>query len=332
MQKETSEFLGSLTIGRKQSYKNMELYPLLTESSVALDYLTLDEALSQDEIDIMEMDKGASVPELRVVNNASLKILILDGEELIGAKQNRIVNTTILIQEKSTVVIPVSCVEQGRWAYDSPKFSSEERVMPSFMRARKAEQVHRSVRESGKYRTDQGEIWEDIAEKAARMDAASPTMEMRNIFNKARPKVEEYLSSFRVIESQVGALVAINGKIVGMDCLGKRETFAKISPKLAESYVLDAVDWLREGELKKIRKHDANKFLDDLKSAAFEEHKGVQLGTDCRIVDSKCTGFSFLYENQVLHMSFFPKINENNRGGRETRMQRFSSRRRNRAY
>jgi hypothetical protein len=49
------------------------------------------------------------VPELKLVNLSPSKILILDGEELKGAKQNRIVNATFLIGPKSEVVIPVSC-------------------------------------------------------------------------------------------------------------------------------------------------------------------------------------------------------------------------------
>jgi hypothetical protein len=40
---------------------------------------------------------------------------LLDGEELIGAKQNRALNLTILAPAKQVIVIPVSCVEAGRW-------------------------------------------------------------------------------------------------------------------------------------------------------------------------------------------------------------------------
>ena len=43
---------------------------------------------------ITEVSEGGSVPELRVVNKGDARILVLDGEELRGAKQNRVLNTT----------------------------------------------------------------------------------------------------------------------------------------------------------------------------------------------------------------------------------------------
>ena len=106
-------YLEQMKVGRKQSYKNLALYPLLSTYSVGLEYLMLDEALNENLIEIVEKDDGGSVPELRVINKSSKMILILDGEELVGAKQNRIVNTTILVQGNTTIVIPVSCVERG---------------------------------------------------------------------------------------------------------------------------------------------------------------------------------------------------------------------------
>ena len=98
-------YLEQLKVGRKQSYKNLALYPLLSTYSVGLEYLLLDEALSENLIEIVEKDDGGSVPELRVTNKTSGMILILDGEELVGAKQNRIVNTTILVDGNATIVI-----------------------------------------------------------------------------------------------------------------------------------------------------------------------------------------------------------------------------------
>ena len=81
------------------------------------------------------------MPQLRVVNHSETPVLIVDGEELVGAKQNRAVNTTILIAAGAETIIPVSCVEQGRWTYKTREFKSEGRVMSSKIRASKADQV-----------------------------------------------------------------------------------------------------------------------------------------------------------------------------------------------
>jgi hypothetical protein len=136
MEQLIQEFLTGLKLGRKQSYKNLTVFALLSDYAANLNYLTLDEALSGNLIDVVEKSEGGTVPELRVINKSDRMVLILDGEELVGAKQNRIVNTTILIAGKTTTVIPVSCVEQGRWSYKSDKFYSEKRVMSSKLRSK----------------------------------------------------------------------------------------------------------------------------------------------------------------------------------------------------
>jgi hypothetical protein len=132
--------------------RNFRLFALLFQHSILpiFQYSCLSISFFVTEVN----DHGA-VPHLKPHNKSPPMVLILDGGELVGAKQNRIVNTTILIAGNATVVIPVSCVEQGRWAYNTPQFYSQERIMPSRMRARKSEQIHRSVRAHGEYQADQ---------------------------------------------------------------------------------------------------------------------------------------------------------------------------------
>jgi hypothetical protein len=72
------------------------MVPVVSDYDDGLVYITLGEALGAGSIEIREMSESGSVPELRVVNRAGKMVLILDDEELAGAKQNRIVNTTIL--------------------------------------------------------------------------------------------------------------------------------------------------------------------------------------------------------------------------------------------
>ncbi len=54
---------------------------------------------------------------------------MLDSEELIGAKQNRILNVSVMVPPHTTITVPVTCVEQGRWAYSSATFKSSGWVM-----------------------------------------------------------------------------------------------------------------------------------------------------------------------------------------------------------
>jgi len=306
------------------------MYPLLSSYTVGLEYITLDEALSEHLIEVIERDEAGSVPELKMINKSPCMILILDGEELVGAKQNRIVNTTILIQGKSTTVIPVSCVEQGRWAYDSPVFSSEERLMAAQLRARKSEQVHRSIRRADGFRSDQSAIWAEISSKAARMDAHSPTMAMAEIYKKKRSLLADYVDNFRLVEMQVGAVFMINGKVVGMDTFGGTETFGKVFRKLIESYALDAIDWSGKESLGKTLKSKVTKFLWAASNATVESHQSVGLGNDIRLDSRTLTGFALAHEEKILHLSVFARSDGGSEGQYNARMQRFSSRRRSR--
>jgi len=328
MQSVIQGYLDKVKIGRKQSHQNLAVFPLLSGYTTAFDYMTLDEALAGGLIEVTEVSHGGAVPELTVVNRSPMMVLILDGEELVGAKQNRIVNTTILIQAKSTTAIPVSCVEQGRWHYRSPRFSSEERMMSPALRAMKAEHVRRSVRETGTFRSDQGRIWEEISEKADRLEAESPTMAMADIYEKERSSLSDYVKHFRPVEMQVGAVFLINGKVVGLDTFGKPETLAKVFRKLVESYALDAIDWSEPSSGEKPSGAEVRTFLEVARTSPVENHSSVGLGTDCRMESERLAGFSLVHEEQVLHLSVFARGNGSSRERHSSRMQRFSRRRR----
>ena len=157
------EFLSQIKVGAKQSHKNMTLYCLLSAQETSIDFLTLDEALVREVLIITELTEGGSVPDLKVHNKSDQKVLLLDGEELVGAKQNRVLNVTILVAPQSETIIPVSCVEQGRWSYRSRQFGSESRAMSAHLRKRKLETVSRNLREGEHFRSDQGVVWDAVS-------------------------------------------------------------------------------------------------------------------------------------------------------------------------
>jgi len=145
MQEVIRDYLEQAKVGRKQVHKNMTIFPLLSDYSLSLDYILLDEALGGGVIEVTEVDNHGAVPNLKVHNK-------------------------------------------------------------------------------------------------------SPSMAMAGIYEKDLPSLQEYLSHFTLVGSQVGAVFMINGKVGGADAFGKPETFSKTFKKLVESYAMDAIDWLEEGE------------------------------------------------------------------------------------
>src|SRR5690554_3713557 len=118
------DLLGKIRLGEPQARENLILYPIFVETGAEkrVPYLLLEEALQMGCLEIGEVSQSGSVNTVLVANNAAQPVLIFDGEELLGAKQNRMVNATILIAAQTKVEVPVSCVERGRWRYTAPVF------------------------------------------------------------------------------------------------------------------------------------------------------------------------------------------------------------------
>ena len=115
---------------------------------------------------IRETSESGSVPELAVENPLAERVLLYDGEELVGAKQNRILNVSVLVEAKSTLTIPVSCVEQGRWRHVSPEFEGGGSISHAQLRRRKAETQAAQPLARG---VAQSEVWDELHEKSFRM-------------------------------------------------------------------------------------------------------------------------------------------------------------------
>jgi hypothetical protein len=115
--------LQSVQFGESQTFKNIAIVPLIAPGDGTFQYRALGEALAAGDLGITETSANGSVRELLVVNRGNKPVLLMDVEELAGAKQNRVLNTSIVLKEASETKIPVSCRERGRWSYASKGFS-----------------------------------------------------------------------------------------------------------------------------------------------------------------------------------------------------------------
>ncbi|XPS87605.1 hypothetical protein Dvar_56230 [Desulfosarcina variabilis str. Montpellier] len=148
-------FLQDCWLAKKQVHQNLTIYPVLFPEIVEPYYLTLEQAIDSGVLVVTEVDASGNVNRLKLKNNFKLPILLIESEELKGAKQNRIVNASFLIAGKTAMTIPVSCVEEQRWHYDSQNFSSGEKVMHSSLRREVQECMVGFLARGAGHRTDQ---------------------------------------------------------------------------------------------------------------------------------------------------------------------------------
>jgi hypothetical protein len=188
------------------------------------------------------VSESGSVPELRFANGCARPVLLLDGEELVGAKQNRILNLAMLAPAGATIVVPVSCVEAGRWQAQSADFESAGRTHYAAGRADKAAQVSEALRANGSRRSDQGQVWADIAAKSERMGTRSPTAAAAALYANHRESLDGYREAFSPVPAQLGALFVLAGRPLSLDLFDSHRTLAALLPKLIESAALDALD------------------------------------------------------------------------------------------
>ena len=126
----------STSLGHLQRVHGLGVIPIFTEVSPELPVLEpLEKALERGLAKITETSPAGEVPFLKLENAGDCPIIILDGEEVIGGKQNRIVNTTLVIPANCSVKIPVSCIQAGRWRHERADFESAGSVFRARSRA-----------------------------------------------------------------------------------------------------------------------------------------------------------------------------------------------------
>jgi len=296
-----AETLSAVRLGTPAGHRNLAIFPLFSEPDRAPGYVTLDDALVRKTARVTEVSDSGHVPELFFENADAEKILLVDGEELVGAKQNRILNVTILVGAGQKVAVPVSCVERGRWRWQSDYFESSSQSLFAQARAKKMAQVNRSLREDASYCADQGEIWRDVGAKVKFCRAASATESMSDAFEARSADIDEYVRALRPGEHQVGAVFAIDGEVVGMELFDSAATLAKLMEKLVRSYAMDAIE-SEARDAKPPVEEVVRKFLEDMKAAVIERFPAVGEGEQLRLESDSLAGAALLADEHLVHV------------------------------
>jgi hypothetical protein len=307
------DFLGKpLRVGEPDVAGRLAVFPVFGPKP-RLEYIAFAEGHKRG-VRVLEREGGASVNELVIENPTDFPVLLYEGEEVLGAQQNRIFDVSVLVAAGSKLEVPVTCVEAGRW--DSSRHRDE--LSPSrhaaYLKLRhskaksKSRRVHEHLNAVAEARADQSTVWSGIALVDTSHGTHSPTGAMHDIYESERARLEEMRRAIRLHDGQAGAIVAIGGELLVLDYVSRPDVFAVLHGPLVEGYALDALE-AEESETPRI---DAARGFALLVAdcGVARRAPSLGLGEEIRIASNGVAGSALAVDRELVQLTAFPGDHE----------------------
>lgn len=312
--------LERIEVGEPVSHAGLTLVPLLADNGHEPAYLFLEEALETGQAEVDEVNESGDVNTLKVTNRGKKPLLIPEGEIIAGMKQTRMVWITVLIAAESEHLLPVNCVEQGRWRRTGRKAKPEIYAHPTLRaknhssrsKRRRARQEEPLAAEASAEAADtgrreaaaeQGAVWEEVSEQLCAMSVSSATDSLEDAYASSRKRLAGYRKAVELPENACGVVLAYDGEVLGVDMFDSAKAMRKLWPRLSESYF---VEGLRRGKVERtLKKAKASEFLQRIAEAAHESDEQAGEGRRADIEDDKLAGSALCHEGRVCHLSAY---------------------------
>lgn len=294
----TSDITFDYELLTPQVHENMAIIPIKTSPNYKLDLITLKKAFELGLGEVKECEQS-TVNTLIVKNDAITPMILIDGEEVIGGDQNRLVNSTILVAPKSKMKIPVSCTERGRWAYRSEFKNSKYIANYETRRAKmNASRLERPV---------QNTVWSSIDCLEEVTEFNSPTSAMSESYDNLKIDHDEFIKAFDVEENQNGVVIIINGEIKGFELFLNSEIYKEFHEKILKSYLIDAKN---ENTTFSVEVSEVKSVLDNAITSDFEKKESEGLEEAYEFENESGFGKLYAYNQEIIHWSYFKQIEE----------------------
>ena len=294
--------LPDVHVGDPIRHEALAVFPLFSTADGQVDYLLSDEAIGAGSVTVQEVSEGGSVPNLLVTNQGDSRVLFLEGEELRGAKQNRVLNTSVLIAAHSQTPIPVSCVEQGRWRYRTRHFISGGSHSSSKLRHILKKSSYHAMKAGRGYTSDQREVWTEVRRQMDSLGSSSETGAMSDTYEGYKGRLAEFRARLQYVAGATGLAVAVGMKVVALDLFDKPSTCAKVWDRLLSGVVLDALEEASADQV--AQRSDVEGLLARLRESAWEPAPAVGEGQEFRCeADPETHASALVCGGSVLHGS-----------------------------
>ncbi len=266
--------------------------------------------IAGDELLVSELETP-TVPQLQVHNPTAHDLLIPAGRILSGGRQTRVVNVSIVVPAGAKVVIPVSCVEAGRWSGRSG-FENSGRNASRRVRVSKQRSVKANVDRYKSKRSAQGDVWNTISFELSSRGVDhedSLFLEVDDHLDRRsdRIAVVNELISNGVQPDQVGVAVAHGDKILGIEVFPSSDALKASWEAIIRAAVIDADEFESQPE-----SIDADagikaleKFLAEVARTGGTEAAGCGRGTEVHVETPQFVAHGLRVDGELIYCNAF---------------------------
>ncbi len=296
-------WLGRLRLGESWREGSLEIAPLLRDGNGAPPGVLLTrQAVEAGLLEIVERGEGV-VQELLAWNKGELPVAILEGDTLVGCKQNRVVAHSVIVAPGTSLGVPVGCMERGRWSHETRHFAVGDMKMAPDVRRRSHRDVKASYEACGERRLDQSRLWSDVDGELRTSGTVSSTSDYYEIVKRAGRDARERAASLAPAPGQVGVIVLADGALVGLEVTGHHALWAVVSEPTLASYLMG---WRRGTGARRGARAPAIEWLSRVQAAQVKPSPGLGLGTDLDIEGPGLAGVGLALGTLALHVAVFP--------------------------
>ena len=302
--KEQSEILNI------QNHDNITVAQINYNTSKLDSIISLHEAFEKKLIVVNELEGTEQVNTIELENLGNSYIFILDGDILKGAKQNRVVNTSVLVAPKAKIMLPVSCVEEGRWNYKSSRFKPSNEVAHRSIRYQKANFISESKKlNRSDFNTDQNSVWNEVNNVSCSIEFSSPTNSHSDVFEQFTEEFEDITKKFQVQPQANGLIIFIGDQMVACDIFNNNKIYTDYFKKIIKT---SAIDSKIKKKNEKLTSLDRLQII-ELMNLVFDKFNtskedasltpGVSEGIETRLNVKDTTFYGLSHKGQPVHQS-----------------------------
>lgn len=300
------------------NYKIDERYgifiPILCELDSHQNYSDFDDEISEK----INFEETNNVSTLSIQNQSNKSILFLNGEIFEGAKQDRVLNETNIVEPFTKTIVSVSCIEQNRWSFNRRNFTKSKYMTSYSTKNVKDFSINSGKMRLGPQNDHQHKIWNNIRAKEQAFKVDNINGSEKQILETLDKDLDNIKKQFSCLENQVG-LVAIQRDYIGFDLLPSFASYKKFNERLIQSHLTESLELIKQNNYQvKGPRHMsiAQTILDDFFSLLVFE-KGTLRSINKRFQEQiyfnrnkSFTASAYNYDEKIAHLTGFQYLNK----------------------